>query len=228
MRSGRTASWAVPANTSTLIATACACVRPALTIATPATTPQGTMPTRSAAEARAPLRSAESCSRGIFRLDEPVARIKPISRGNSARHGIHDTQRAPSDSTEWACDKGPTRAVAQDNKTAIASLRNLDKLRKNTGRRRVFRFPRQDAFDGNAGSGKICGNTQKGGGPHEHIRVHANSRHHFGGACACRMSREKEQTSRRRRWQRRRPELLRERPRRLEYKSRDAGLTVQD
>src|SRR2546427_1765566 len=49
-------SWAVPANTSTLIATACGCVSPALTIATPATTPQGTMPTRS------PTRSEEHTS----------------------------------------------------------------------------------------------------------------------------------------------------------------------
>src|SRR5438876_920454 len=55
----RAGKEAVPANTSTLIATACTFVRPALTIATPATIPQGTMPTRSPAEARAPSRSAE-------------------------------------------------------------------------------------------------------------------------------------------------------------------------
>src|SRR5207247_4979537 len=97
MRSGSTASWAVPANTSTLIATACGCVRPALTIATPATIPQGTMPTRSATEARAPSRSAEISSRCIFHLDDAVARIKAMSRGHKPCHGVDDTERLQSD-----------------------------------------------------------------------------------------------------------------------------------
>jgi hypothetical protein len=58
-----------------------------------------------------------------------------------------------------------TQRLPTDSKTAIANQRNLDKLRKNTGRRQVFRLPRHGAFDGNAGRGKICGNTQKGEDP---------------------------------------------------------------
>src|SRR6266581_689676 len=43
--------------------------------------------------------------------------------------------------------------------------RVLRLLQKNTGRRQVFRFPRHGAFDGNAGSGKIRGDTQRGEDP---------------------------------------------------------------
>src|SRR5437867_2722213 len=43
--------------------------------------------------------------------------------------------------------------------------RVLRLLRKNTGRRQVFRFPRHGAFDGKAGSGKIRGDTQRGEDP---------------------------------------------------------------
>src|SRR2546422_1821223 len=70
--------------------------------------------------------------------------------------------------------------------------------------------------------------TQKGGGPHEHIRVRPDSRYHFGGACACRLSWEKEQEARRRRRSQRPVGLLRERLRGLGYESRDADVEVQD
>src|SRR6267143_1397401 len=54
-----------------------------------------------------------------------------------------------------------TQRLPTDSKTAIANQRNLDKLRKNTGRCQVFRFPRHGAFDGKAGSRKIYGNTPR-------------------------------------------------------------------
>src|SRR2546425_13212893 len=43
--------------------------------------------------------------------------------------------------------------------------RVLRLLRKNTGRRQVFRFPRHGAFDGKAGNEKIRGDTQRGEDP---------------------------------------------------------------
>src|SRR6266513_3296999 len=123
MRSGSTASWAVPANTSTLIATACGCVRPALTIATPATIPQGTIPTRSPAEARAPSRSSEICSRCIFRFDDPVASSQCHAE-KSAHQGVHDTQRPPGEPAKWACCKADPHCRARARSDAICNQGN--------------------------------------------------------------------------------------------------------
>src|SRR5262245_57511445 len=65
-----------------LIATACSWVRPAPTMATPATMPQGTMPTMRGAAARAPARSESACSRCIIGKDKRAARGGPCVRGS--------------------------------------------------------------------------------------------------------------------------------------------------
>src|SRR5262249_6085555 len=83
MRSGSTASWAEPANTITPMAAAWTLLNPAAVIATPATIPQGMMPTRSGTAARAPSRKAETSSRERFMVEKKG----PPSSGPFASRG---------------------------------------------------------------------------------------------------------------------------------------------
>src|SRR5205814_7543006 len=195
MRSGSTASWAVPANTSKLIATACGCVRPALTMATPATIPQGTMPTRSPTEARPPSRRAETCARCISGLEDSIASFKPTSHGN-VRLSWHSSYTMPFELIH-EMDR-QARSVTNCRKLA-EGVELFDYCAKIPEGVKFIDFRAMVPLTAKQEVGRFAATHKEGGGPHECICVRPDSRHHFGGACACRLPRKKGQASRRRR-----------------------------